>query len=656
MHPDGWHPSEPQLTAFDAGALPAADWDAVADHVARCAACCARLDRLPVDPLSVQVREAGASATPDLDDRETTVMAPPHPPAELREHPRYRILGPLGAGGMGEVFRAEHRLMERVVALKVMRASLMNRPAAVAQFRREVKAAARLSHPHIVTAYDAEQAGDVHFLVMEFVPGQSLDRVVAARGPLPVAEACDCVRQAALGLAHAAEHGMVHRDIKPQNLMRTPDGRVKVLDFGLARFVAETAGPVACGGGALTGTPDFVAPEQAAAPHRADGRADIYSLGCTFYYLLTGRVPFPAAAGRPAANPAAPLPSITEYRPDVPPAVVRVVERMLAPDPADRYPTAEAVARDLVAPGLVMPARVPARRRRWLAVLAGLLVIAVLVGYAWWPAADDFTPPAERARQPESPGPVEPPPPPPVAEPPTPAAVAPAAPPVDRPDVKARVTAWLKENNRHGPGHAMVGQLSARVARQLDKGGGFELSLGAGLLKSGTPTLLTAWDGELFVLPYSPEQARALDLTAQKVEFRETGSRRDPIRAPPLLELAQPRIDGADALDTSRKITGSVQYRWREVFAGSYALRFRCTPGKQGTTRYFYLKAGLPAQDGAIAFTYGPLESAGPAYGGPVPVFFDVVNFTEPNRTDLVTVVSNPVATLVTIVPAHRPE
>src|SRR5947209_8003597 len=162
---------------------------------------------------------------------------------------------------MGDVYHEEHVLMERPVALKVINRSLTNNPAMVERFRREVKAAARLMHPNIVHAYDAEQAGDLHFLVMEYIEGKSLARVVTEQGPLPVALACDYIRQAALGLEHAHQQGMVHRDIKPHNLMLThqsrdrkgadgapvPYGRgsqlgvVKILDFGLARFAMETA-------------------------------------------------------------------------------------------------------------------------------------------------------------------------------------------------------------------------------------------------------------------------------------------------------------------------------------------------------------------------------------------------------------------------------
>ena len=216
-------------------------------------------------------------------------------PEELNDHPRYRVVAALGAGGMGAVYRAEHRLMDRPVALKVIRGDLLGNEAMVERFRREVKSAARLaSHPNIVAAYDAEQAGETHMLVMEFVEGTDLARLVDRRGPLPVGEACEYVRQAALGLQHAFEDGMVHRDIKPQNLMRTTRGQIKILDFGLARFASEVATHAGVTAeGMILGSADYIAPEQIDDPHAADIRADIYSLGCTLYFLLAGRPPFP---------------------------------------------------------------------------------------------------------------------------------------------------------------------------------------------------------------------------------------------------------------------------------------------------------------------------------------------------------------------------
>ena len=145
----------------------------------------------------------------------------------------------------------------------------MNRPTVVERFRQEVQAAARLAHPNIVTAYDADQEGDVHFLVMEFVEGTTLDRLVQEQGPLPVADACAYIMQAAQGLQHAFERGMVHRDIKPSNLLLTPDGQVKILDFGLARFISErTERSSITKEGTIVGTPDYMAPEQAATPIR----------------------------------------------------------------------------------------------------------------------------------------------------------------------------------------------------------------------------------------------------------------------------------------------------------------------------------------------------------------------------------------------------
>src|SRR5262249_31507580 len=171
------------------------------------------------------------------------------------------------------------------------------------RFRQEVRAAAKLHHPNIVTAFDAEQVGPLTVLVMEYVDGRTLADHLTDRGPVPVAEACEYARQAALGLAHAHALGMVHRDVKPANLMLTPDGRVKILDFGLARFLSEEVGadrsddPAAADSsltrtGACMGTVDYMAPEQAEDARSADGRSDVYALGATLYHLLAGRPPF----------------------------------------------------------------------------------------------------------------------------------------------------------------------------------------------------------------------------------------------------------------------------------------------------------------------------------------------------------------------------
>jgi serine/threonine protein kinase len=267
------------------------------------------------------------------------------------------VLGVLGTGGMGAVYKARHRLMDRLVALKVIRKRFMANPTAVERFRREVQAAGRLTHPNIVTAYDAEQAGDTHFLVMELVEGVSLDRLIAKHGPLLVERATDCIRQAALGLQRAHERGMVHRDIKPQNLMLTPEGQIKILDFGLARFVSETAVAEQSGDSSLTGdtaaspvrsltqidsvmgTPDFMAPEQASNAIVADIRADIYSLGCTLYYLLTGKAPFYAdtLVAKLTSHQERTPPPVSAVRSDVPATLLQVVERMMAKRPEERY-------------------------------------------------------------------------------------------------------------------------------------------------------------------------------------------------------------------------------------------------------------------------------------------------------------------------------
>jgi serine/threonine protein kinase len=277
--------------------------------------------------------------------------ASPALPSELENHPRYRVLAFLGRGGMGAVYKAEHKIMERCVALKMVGQDLDARPELVQRFRREVKAAARLAHPNIVTAYDAEQAGRTHFLVMEYVEGTDLARLVARRGKLPIEEACEYVRQAACGLQHAHEQGMTHRDIKPHNLMVTPAGQVKILDFGLALFAREAGAEsdALTSQGAVMGTADYMAPEQASDAHHADIRADIYSLGCTLYHLLAGGVPFPKGTFldkvvRHATKEPTP---ISQLRPDLLSELVRVVERMMAKKPEQRYQSPAEVAQAL---------------------------------------------------------------------------------------------------------------------------------------------------------------------------------------------------------------------------------------------------------------------------------------------------------------------
>ncbi len=290
-------------------------------------------------------------------DRGKSPESPSVPPA-LVGHPRYEVLELLGSGGMGTVYKARHRLMDRQVALKVIRPDLVGEPAMVTRFEREARAAARLAHPNIVAAYDADQVGGTHFLVMEYVEGADLNQILTEQGRLSLTEACEYVRQAALGLQHAHEQGMAHRDIKPHNLMLTPQGRVKILDFGLARFASEVLLPAPAGGGpgepwSLTGlgTLDYLAPEQALTPQQADIRADIYSLGCTLYRFLTGRVPFPGGTFREKLRGhlyRAP-PPLADFRADVPPELVLVVERMIAKEPSQRYQTPAEVA-DALAP------------------------------------------------------------------------------------------------------------------------------------------------------------------------------------------------------------------------------------------------------------------------------------------------------------------
>jgi serine/threonine protein kinase len=351
------HPTRRQLQTFRDGLLSDAAARQVDEHLADCAPCQAALESLSEDALVLRCRQAGpgvfgATSTPaDTGASGSMADTPAAIPTDLADHPRYRIVGVLGAGGMGAVYKARHIVMDRLVALKVIGNKLTDNPAAIERFHREARAAAQLTHSNIVAAYDADQAGGTHFLVMEFVEGVSLAKQVQDGGPLPVHEACICARQAALGLQHAFEKGMVHRDIKPHNLMWTPNGWVKILDFGLARFVSESQGADGLTHeGALMGTLDYLAPEQAEDAHSADIRADLYSLGCTLYFLLTGQPPFPGGSVRHKldAHLHDPPRPVHDLRPDVPPELSQIVEQMLAKKPQDRYQTPAEVAQALV--------------------------------------------------------------------------------------------------------------------------------------------------------------------------------------------------------------------------------------------------------------------------------------------------------------------
>ncbi len=432
MNPAPGCPAPDDLTAYAADGLPAAARDRLAAHLQACAACRARLADARTDALALGDRSGPRAAagggtvswpatvgltaagpeTPTGSEQPTvpagapavpTVAAAGGPPGRLRD---YQLLDKIGQGGMGAVYRARHTRLDRVVALKVLPAAHLDDPAAVARFQREMKAVGKLDHENIVRATDAGEESGAHFLVMELVPGRSLAELVRARGRLPVADACELARQTAVGLAHAHAHGLVHRDVKPSNLLVTPQGRVKILDLGLALLQeGPAAGADRTVTGMVMGSFDYIAPEQTADAHAVDGRADQYSLGCTLYHLLAGHPPFhgrgfTTSLQKLQAHALSAVPPLRGLRPDVPEALAAVLDRLLAKDPARRYPDAAAAAAALApfAAGADLPALVAApdhpadplagtvtlpggrrRPRRWPVVAAGLVLLAGLV-------------------------------------------------------------------------------------------------------------------------------------------------------------------------------------------------------------------------------------------------------------------------------------
>jgi uncharacterized protein (TIGR03067 family) len=317
-------------------------------------------------------------------------------------HAAALVLGPyvlqqrLGEGGTGEVFAARHRHLDRLVALKQLRKDLLTDQEAVTRFQREVHVVSQLADPHVVHAYDAGPVGTNYFLAMEYVEGIDLHRLVRQNGPLPAPVALEYVRQAALGLRCIHEHGLVHRDIKPSNLIVTKakgskaQGAelIKILDLGLARLhrpIDEATAAVTGASAVLMGTLDYMAPEQALDFHNVDIRADIYSLGCTLYYLLTGQPPFPGGtlAHKVLRQQQAQPQPIEQLRPDLPAALPQLLNHMMAKQPEARYQSPAELGSALGAlltgsiPAMPVPAAPGRKPGQAAPVAAGVAEVAV---------------------------------------------------------------------------------------------------------------------------------------------------------------------------------------------------------------------------------------------------------------------------------------
>jgi serine/threonine-protein kinase len=254
---------------------------------------------------------------------------------------RYMILDRIGSGSMGRVYKAHHMMMDRIVALKIIAPEIASNERVVARFQREMKLVGRLDHPNVVRAFDADQINRVLYIVMEYVPGQSLGERLK-KGPMPIAEMVDYAAQACFGLGHAHGQGIVHRDIKPSNILLTEDRKVKILDLGLGVLMeADSASTFATADGIAVGTVDYMSPEQACG-REVDGRSDLYGLACAMFHLMTGKLPFPGDSpierlGKRISGRHVP---ITDYLPNAPANLVRVMDRMMAHKPHERFATA----------------------------------------------------------------------------------------------------------------------------------------------------------------------------------------------------------------------------------------------------------------------------------------------------------------------------
>lgn len=390
-----------------------------------------RLHNLPLDKAEFEARfsdldrgwlgglfDTAAEATPS-----ERVEADTPAPQRLGD---YDILDRLGAGGMGTVYKAVHRRMQRVVALKVLRPELSSKPHLLQRFEREVQAVARLSHPHIVAALDAREDDGVHYLITEYVDGRDLDHLVKEQGPVAVDAAVSMILQAARGLEYAHSKHVIHRDIKPANLLLSsePDAKIKLLDLGLARFSSDDSAnePQATEltkTGMVMGTAAYMAPEQARNTKNADERSDIYSLGCTLHFLLTGR---PTYGGETIvdtilAHANEPIPSLLlgDERSRIPAQIDRIFRKMVAKVPGERYQSMSEVIAVLesfanavsiittpqanrASKPRVRQRTLPSRRRMTTTVACALVALAVVVAVVYWQpdvSPQPFVPPGD---------------------------------------------------------------------------------------------------------------------------------------------------------------------------------------------------------------------------------------------------------------------
>lgn len=299
---------------------------------------------------------------------------------------RFELLEELGRGGMGDVYKARHRHLDRIVAVKVLRRRLADDDAAMSRFRNEVRVLAGLSHPGIAAALDADFVDGYGVLVLEYVEGTDLHHLILRDGPLGVADAVRIIGELAGALAYAHARGIVHRDVKPANVMLTPTGEVKLLDLGIAELTnRQQPDTAASAERAFLGTPEFAAPEQV--DGAVDARGDVYSLGCTFYHILTGHPPFPAGSARAIleAQRSAPIPDVREERPDVPPEVERILQRLLAKQPNQRPADMDEVLRSL--DRVARRVQVRNRRSHWTRrgfIVAGVAAAGGVVGGSLW--------------------------------------------------------------------------------------------------------------------------------------------------------------------------------------------------------------------------------------------------------------------------------